>query len=86
MTAAAIEMNAYAREEGVGRWAVDQQFCRGAGDTHRSAPLIVSATTLTWASEFCMVGKMYTRKNIEGFYFNLKMYSGTTTFYDIRKK
>ena len=33
-----------------------------------------------------MVGKMYTRKNIEGFYFNLKMYSGTTTFYDIRKK
>ena len=33
-----------------------------------------------------MVGKMYTRKNIEGFYFNLKMYSGTTTFYDIRKR
>ncbi len=32
-----------------------------------------------------MVGKMYTRKNIEGFHFNLRMYSATTNFYDIRK-
>src|ERR1043166_4510516 len=50
---------ALASEPQLGRLAVDQQFCRGAGDTRRSAPLIVSATTLTWASEFCMVGKMY---------------------------
>jgi peptide/nickel transport system substrate-binding protein len=33
-----------------------------------------------------LVGKMYTRKNIEGFYFNLKMYPTTVVFYDIRKK
>ncbi len=33
-----------------------------------------------------LVGKMYTRKNIEGFYFNLKMYPATVVFYDIRKK
>jgi peptide/nickel transport system substrate-binding protein len=32
-----------------------------------------------------LVGKMYTRKNIEGFYFNLKMYPATVVFYDIRK-
>ena len=38
---------------------VDTQQLAAAGDTHRSAPLIVGATTLTWASEFCMVGKMY---------------------------
>ena len=50
---------ALASEPQFRRWAVDQQFCRGGGDTHRSAPLIVGATTLTWASEFCMVGKMY---------------------------
>jgi hypothetical protein len=29
---------------------------------------------------------MYTRKNIEGFYFSLKMYPTTVTFYDIRKR
>ena len=50
---------AFASEPQFGRWAVEQQFCRGGGDTQRSAPLIVGATTLTWASEFCMVGKMY---------------------------
>ena len=50
---------ALASEPQFGRWAVDQQFCRGGGDTHRSAPLIVGATTLTWANEFCAVGKMY---------------------------
>ena len=33
-----------------------------------------------------LVGKMYTRKNIDGFYFNLKMYPATVVFYDIRKK
>jgi peptide/nickel transport system substrate-binding protein len=33
-----------------------------------------------------LVGKMYTRKNIDGFYFNLKMYPTTVVFYDIRKK
>lgn len=33
-----------------------------------------------------LVGKMYTRKNIEGFYFNLKMYPATVVFYDIRKR
>lgn len=33
-----------------------------------------------------LVGNMYTRKNIEGFYFNLKMYPTTVVFYDIRKR
>ena len=33
-----------------------------------------------------LVGKMYTRKNIDGFYFNLKMYPATVVFYDIRKR
>ena len=33
-----------------------------------------------------LVGKMYTRKNIDAFYFNLKMYPTTVTFYDIRKR
>jgi ABC-type transport system substrate-binding protein len=31
-----------------------------------------------------LVGRMYTRKNIEGF--NLKMYPTTVVFYDIRKR
>ena len=50
---------AFASEPQFGRWASDARNCSGAGDTHRSAPLIVSATTLTWANEFCAVGKMY---------------------------
>ena len=33
-----------------------------------------------------LMGKMYTRKNIDGFYFNLKMYPATVVFYDIRKR
>jgi len=33
-----------------------------------------------------LVGKMYTRKNVEGFYFNLKMYPATVVFYDIHKR
>ena len=55
----ALAGTASAAEPQHGRWALESQFCNGWGDTHRTAPLIVSATTLTWASEFCVVGKMY---------------------------
>jgi len=50
---------AFASEPQVGRWAVDPHVCGGAGDTHQSAPLIVTPTTLTWALEFCAIGKIY---------------------------
>src|SRR5262245_60818820 len=51
--------SAHAVEPQHGRWATDPQFCNGFGDTHRSAPLIVTPTTLTWAAEFCAIGKIY---------------------------
>ena len=44
------------------RWAAGrpiQHSCSGRGDTHQSAPLIVTPTTLRWALEFCAIGKMY---------------------------
>ena len=50
---------AYAAEPQFGRWAADAQYCSGGGDSHRSAPLIVTPTTVTWAREFCAIGKMY---------------------------
>ncbi len=49
---------ALAAEPQVGRWATDLQNCSGSG-APRAAPLIVAPTTLTWATEFCTVGKMY---------------------------
>jgi hypothetical protein len=50
---------ALAGEPQVGRWAVDAQSCGGGGDTHQSAPLTVTPTSLRWAAESCAIGKMY---------------------------
>ena len=50
---------AFATEPQVGRWAVDAQHCGGAGDTHQSAPLTVTPTSMRLAAETCTVGKMY---------------------------
>jgi len=50
---------ALAVEPQVGRWAAEAQNCNGGGDTHSSAPLTVTPTTLRWAAESCTIGKMY---------------------------
>ncbi|HMK79306.1 MAG TPA: hypothetical protein VK438_06630 [Xanthobacteraceae bacterium] len=50
---------AFASEPQVGRWAVDASSCHGAGDTHRTAPLTVTPTSMRWAGESCTIGKMY---------------------------
>ncbi len=55
---ALIAAPALAAEPQVGRWATDLQHCSGSS-APRAAPLIVAPTTLTWATEFCTVGKMY---------------------------
>src|SRR5687767_168779 len=48
-----------ATEPQVGRWAVDPQSCTGGGDTYRSTALTVTPRTLSWAAEYCTIGKMY---------------------------
>ena len=55
----ALTVSATADEQQVGRWAVDAQHCGYGGDTHQTAPLTVSPTTLKWAAESCTIGKMY---------------------------
>jgi len=50
---------AFAGEPQVGRWAADAQSCDGGGDTHQSAALTVTPTSLRWAAESCAIGKMY---------------------------
>jgi hypothetical protein len=50
---------ALASEPQVGRWAIDPQHCGGSGDTFQTAPLTVTPTSLRWAAESCMIGKMY---------------------------
>src|SRR5882757_5459857 len=50
---------AFGGEPQVGRWAVDAQSCGGGGDTHQSAALTVTPTSLRWAAESCAIGKMY---------------------------
>lgn len=50
---------AFATESQVGRWAVEAQNCRSGGDTQKTAPLTVTPTTMSWAAEFCTIGKMY---------------------------
>jgi hypothetical protein len=67
---------AFAVEPQVGRWAADQQFCGGAGDTHASAPLTVTPTTLRWAAESCAIGKMY--KADRALYIEARCSSGGT--------
>jgi hypothetical protein len=54
-----VVVPAVASEPQVGRWAVDPQNCTGGGDTYRSAALTVTPRTLSWASEYCTIGKMY---------------------------
>jgi hypothetical protein len=49
----------FAAEPQVGRWAVDVQHCHSGGDTMKAAPLTVTANSLRWAAETCMIGKMY---------------------------
>ena len=55
---------ALAAEPQVGRWAVDASRCGGAGDTHQSAALTVTPTSLRWAVESCTIGKMYKAKAV----------------------
>ena len=50
---------ARAEEQQVGRWAVDTQHCGYGGDTRKTAPLTVTATSLKWSDESCTIGKMY---------------------------
>jgi hypothetical protein len=47
---------AFASEPQFGRWAVDPQHC--AGDT-KAGPLVVTARSVSLASESCTIGKMY---------------------------
>ena len=49
----------FATEPQVGRWAIDAARCSGWGDTHQSAALTVTPTSLRWAAESCTIGKMY---------------------------
>jgi hypothetical protein len=61
LTAIAIFMlpaPALASEPQVGRWAIEPQNCTG-GDTYRTSALTVTPRTLSWASEYCTIGKMY---------------------------
>jgi len=50
---------ALATEPQVGRWAVEPSNCRGYGETQRNSALVVTPTTLSWAAEYCTIGKMY---------------------------
>jgi hypothetical protein len=54
-----VVSSAFASEPQVGRWAVDPQNCTGGGDTYRTSALTVTPRTLSWASEYCTIGKMY---------------------------
>ena len=47
---------AFASEPQFGRWAVDPQHC--SGDT-KAGPLVVTASSVSLASESCSIGKMY---------------------------
>jgi hypothetical protein len=67
---------AFAVEPQVGRWAAEAQNCGGAGDTHASAPLTVTPTTLRWAAESCTIGKMY--KADRALYIEARCSSGGT--------
>ena len=49
----------FAAEPQVGRWAVDVQHCDDGGDTMKTAPLTVTASSLRWLSESSTIGKMY---------------------------
>ena len=54
-----IATTAGATEPQVGRWAVDASSCGGSGETHLTAPLTVTPTSMRWAGESCTIGKMY---------------------------
>jgi hypothetical protein len=53
---ACLGVGARASEPQYGRWAVDAQHC--SGDT-KAGPLVVTASSVTLASETCTFGKMY---------------------------
>ena len=55
----ALASPALASEPQVGRWAVDPQNCSGGGDAYRTSALTVTPRTISWASEYCTIGKMY---------------------------
>jgi hypothetical protein len=57
--ALAASIPANATEPQVGRWAVDTQNCTGGGDTYQTSALTVTPRTVSWASEYCTIGKMY---------------------------
>jgi hypothetical protein len=48
---------AFADDPFRGRWASDPAGCAGAGGTN--APLIVTATSVTWAASTCAIKKSY---------------------------
>jgi len=52
-------VQANATEPQVGRWATDPQNCTGGGDTYQTSALTVTPRTVSWASEYCTIGKMY---------------------------
>lgn len=63
---------AFASDQQIGRWAVDPQHC--SGDT-KAGPLVVTATSVSLASESCMFGKMY--KAERGLYIEGRCQNGT---------
>jgi len=54
-----VAASAFAAEPHHGRWAAEPQNCTGGGDTYKSSALTVTPRTLSWASEYCTIGKMY---------------------------
>jgi hypothetical protein len=49
-------VSAFASEPQFGRWAVDPQHCSGYA---KAGPLVVTANSVSLASETCTFGKMY---------------------------
>jgi hypothetical protein len=55
--------SAAAAESHYGRWAIDPQACRTAGDTSETAPLIFTRNAINWFVAFCSVRKTYRAGN-----------------------
>jgi hypothetical protein len=55
----ATAVTANATEPQVGRWSIDTHNCTGSGDTYQTSALTVTPRTVSWASEYCTIGKMY---------------------------
>jgi len=65
---------ALASEPQFGRWAAEPQYCGCGGDTFDTSALTVTATSLRWAAESCMIGKMY--KADRGLYIEARCSNG----------